>query len=83
MKKVMVDGIKIPNKTLVCGHCRCSYGNVRKNFEIKDWDNKMFDKLQKFKNNIELFKPFYGDGVIGIDGCCGETGKINCLVIEE
>lgn len=83
MKKVMVDGIRIPNKTLVCGHCRCAYGNVRKNFEIKDWDNKMFDKLQKFKNNIELFKPFYGDGVIGIDGCCGETGKINCLVIEE
>jgi serine/threonine protein phosphatase 1 len=83
MKKVMVDGIRIPDKTLVCGHCRCSYGNVRKEHDIKTWDNKIFEKQQKYKNNIEFFSPYYGNGVIGIDGCCGETGMINCLVIEE
>ena len=83
MKKVIVEGIRVPNKTLVCGHTRSSYGNVRKGHDISLWNNKEFEKLQKYKNNIEDFEPFYGDGVIGIDGCCGETKNINCIIIEE
>ncbi len=83
VKKVMVEGLRIPGKTLVCGHARSSYGNVRKNYDVSIWDDKMFDKLQKYKNNMEMFEPYYGDGVIGIDGCCSETGNINCIVIEE
>lgn len=83
VRKVMVEGIRIPGKTLVCGHARASFGNVRKNYDVSMWNDKMFDKLQKFKNNIEMFEPYYGDGVIGIDGCCSETGNINCIVIEK
>lgn len=83
VKKVMVDGIIIPNKILVCGHTRCSYGNVRKDVETSKWNDKIYDKLQKYKNNIEMFKPYYGNNVIGIDGCCGETKMVNCIVIEE
>lgn len=83
VKKVMLENLRIDNKTLVCGHARASYGNVRKKYDLSMWNDKMFDKLQKYKNNIEMFKPYYGNGVIGIDGCCSETGIINCIVIEE
>lgn len=83
MRCAMIDGIKIPGKTLVCGHTRASFGNVRKNYDVVKWDDKSFNKLQKYKKNIEDFKPYYGDGVIGIDGCCTETSMINCLVIEK
>ena len=97
VKKVMVDGITIPNKTLICGHTRASYGNVRKDVEPCKWNDKCFDKLQKYKkykilddksntqnsDNIDMFKPYYGKNVIGIDGCCGETKMVNCIVIEE
>ena len=83
VKKVMVEGLVIPNKILVCGHTRASYGNVRKHIEISQWNDEIYNKLQKFKNNIELFKPYYGPNVIGIDGCCGETKMVNCIVIEE
>ena len=83
MKKVMVEGITIPNKTLVCGHTRASYGNVRKEYDISKWNDKIFDKLQKFKNNIEMFKPYIGNKVIGIDGCWRETKMVNCIIIED
>lgn len=83
VKKVMVEKMVIPSKTLVCGHTRCSYGNVRKDVDKSKWDDKIFDKLQKFKDNIEMFQPYYGENVIGIDGCCGETKKVNCIVIKE
>ena len=83
MKCVTVDEIKIPGKTLVCGHTRAAYGNVRKEYNTSKWNDKKFNKLQHYKNNIEIFKPYYGTNVIGIDGCCSETRMINCLIIDE
>jgi len=86
MKSVMVDGIRVPGKTLVCGHSPAAYGNVRANTNPADWDNKEFNKLQRIKSdssNVNIYKPFYGNGVIGIDANCYKTGFVNCIVIEE
>ena len=79
----MIENMRVDNKTIVCGHTRSSFGNVRKNHDVSLWDDPIFNKLQKYKDNIELFYPYYGEGVIGIDGCCSETKMINCIVIEE
>lgn len=29
------------------------------------------------------FTPYYGNGVIAIDGCTAYTNEVNCLVIED
>ena len=86
MKSVIVDGIAVPGKTIVCGHSPSAYGNVRCGVSPTEWDDKRFDKLQRLKSdlsNIDLYKPFYGEGVIGIDANCYKTGFVNCIVIEE
>ena len=56
--KMVLNGVKIPNKTLVCGHT----GVI---------------KMHK------SYKPFYADGVIGLDGNCYKTGILNIITIED
>lgn len=59
------------NKTIVCGHYHASYGHSRIEKTCSEW-GKDAD-----------FTPYYGNGVIGIDGCTAYTGVVNCIVIED
>lgn len=70
--KVWKQGIKEPNKTIVCGHWHTSVAHsIESGGEISEWgDDACFD-------------PFYGDGIIMIDGCIAHTGKCNVLVLED
>ena len=86
MKSVMVDGLRVLDKTIVCGHSPAAYGNVRKDVDPTNWDDKKFDSIQRYKkdgSNKELYKPYYGDGVIGIDANCYKTSFVNCIVVED
>lgn len=70
------DGARIPDKTIVCGHCHCSWGwsNIRQ---------KRKEFPQKNSNTFaESFEPFIDDGIIAIDSCVAYTGFINCVVLE-
>ncbi len=70
-------GVKEPNKTIVCGHWHCSYGNSLADSKIREFPSKgskYFD---------EAFKPYYNDGIIAIDACTAYSGKVNCVVIED
>lgn len=58
-------------KKIVCGHWHASYGH-----------SKIENKCSEFGDDAD-FSPFYGENVIGIDGCTAHTGKVNCIVIEE
>lgn len=59
-----------PNKTIVCGHCHTSFGHSR--YEHKGGE---------FGGGAD-FTPYYGNGVIGIDGCTAYTKNVNCIVVE-
>jgi hypothetical protein len=61
----------LPDKTIVFGHWHTSYGHSIKNGTFSEW-GKDAD-----------FSPYYGEGYIGIDACCGYTGKINVIVLED
>jgi serine/threonine protein phosphatase 1 len=69
-------GVRIPNKTIVCGHYHCSWGwsNIRqkrKEFPAKnrkDWETS--------------FEPFIDEGIIALDACTAYTGFCNCVVLE-
>ena len=76
----------VKGKTIVCGHSAAAYGNARVLVNPSEWNDKKYDNIQRLKkdlSNIDLYKPFYGDCVIGIDSNVYKTGFVNCIVVEE
>ena len=86
--KMVMNGLCIPNKTLVCGHIGTYYGNITLKYPNIIRDSEEFNKIgNKMKSNAKKepdnFKIFYGDGVIGIDGRSFDTGIVNIFVVED
>lgn len=72
-------GVREPNKTIVCGHWHASYGNSRKKYP--DALDREYPALEF--SDMELFKPYYGDGIIAIDACTAYTGYCNVITMNE
>lgn len=86
-QKLVLQGVRIPNKTLVCGHIGAYYGNLTLKYPNIAPDGKEFKKIaarmmRTAKANKDMFKTFVGDGVIAIDGRSFDTGMVNVLVVE-
>ena len=64
-------GVVEKDKTIVCGHYHASYGHSR------------IEKVCSEFDSDADFSPYYGDGIIAIDGCVAFTKKVNCIVIED
>ena len=79
MENVIKYNIKEPGKTIVVGHWHASYGNVRKKYPNQS------DEIYRYLEyeDDQLFRTYYGDGVIGLDSCTVRSGFVNCLVIED
>lgn len=60
--------VKLPDKTIVCGHRSTRYGNSGY-LNIEDPDR--------------LFDPFYYAGLIAIDATTVLSGKVNCIILED
>ena len=71
MELACLHDMKVPGKTVVCGHVRSVWGHANINGTCNEWD-KNVDRT-----------PFFADGVIGIDGTCFVSGIVNCLIIGE
>lgn len=74
-------GIIEPGKTIVCGHWHCSYGNARKKYPGKTYG--FYREKEYDTTEMDLFEPYYGDGIIAIDACTALTKKCNCLHLKE
>lgn len=61
-------GVRIPGKTIVCGHWHTSFGHKL---------------VGNSKNSAEDFSPFYADGIIALDACTAYSKQVNCIVIED
>lgn len=66
------QGVIIPNKTIVCGHYHCSWGN----YNIHHKGSGEF-------TSDACFEPFIDKNIVAIDACTAWTHKVNVLVIEE
>lgn len=64
-------GILEPNKQIICGHWHTSWGHCY-----------LENKCTEFGSDVDL-TPYYGEGIIAIDGCVAHSGTINCLVLED
>ena len=64
-----------PNKTIVCGHWHCSWGNAMYKNNIAPTEENCFGADADFT-------PFEAEGILAIDGCVAYTHKMNCVVID-
>ena len=70
------QGVKIPGKTIYCGHWHSSWGHSHLHQDRKEFPDKNRKDWQK------SFEPFIDDGIIAIDSCCAYSGFINCIALE-
>jgi serine/threonine protein phosphatase 1 len=68
-------GIRVPGKTIVCGHWHCSWGHSHLHQDRKEWPQKNRTDWQK------SFEPFVDEGIIALDACTAYTGFCNCFVL--
>lgn len=64
-------GLLVPDKTVVCGHYRCSYGHAV--LEGKG------DETGPYAD----YSPYYGKGIIALDACTVLSHRVNVLVLDD
>ena len=69
-------GVKLPGKTIICGHFHSSWGHSHIHQDRKEFPARNREDWQK------SFEPFADDGIIAIDSCCAYSGFLNCIVLE-
>jgi serine/threonine protein phosphatase 1 len=60
------DGVRLPGKTIVCGHVCAEYGHI---YIHQD-------------ENCDRTQPFMDEGIVALDSRVFRTGRLNCFVIE-
>lgn len=74
------QGVKVLDKTIVCGHWHASFGNSKYHNDGVEFPN---DKSDDPKDKYANFNPFVDDGIMAIDACTVLSHKVNCVVLEE
>ena len=73
------QGVRIPGKTIVCGHWHASFGNSKYHNDGVEFPDKYNTDLKQHYAN---FSPFIDDGIMAIDACTVLSHKVNCVVLE-
>lgn len=63
--------VTVEGKTIVCGHWHASYGHSK------------FENVGSEFGMDADFSPYYGKGIIAIDGCTAHSKTVNCIVLED
>ena len=66
------QGVREPNKVIVCGHWHCSYGN----YNIHHLGSGEYCEDAHFE-------PFVDEGIIALDGCTRYSKRSNVIVLED
>ena len=66
-------GVTEPNKTVVCGHIRASWGHCK--LEGNGYLSG--------RGYVHDYTPFVAKGIMAIDACTKQSGFVNCVVIED
>lgn len=73
------NGIKIPEKTIFCGHWHTSWGNSRLHNNGPEWNNPFSTNPEHRKAH---FEPFIDEGIVALDACTAYSHKVNVYVFE-
>lgn len=64
------NGNTFKDKTIICGHWHCSYGNSK------------FHHIGSEFGKDACFEPFKDKGIVALDACTVLTKKVNVIVLE-
>ena len=68
--EMQMKGKTLTDKTIVCGHWHCSWGNSIK-FNVSEFDDDA------------IWDPYTSPGIIAIDRCTAYTQEMNIIVLED
>ena len=68
--EMQMKGKTLTDKTIVCGHWHCSWGNAIK-FNVSEFDDDA------------IWDPYIAPGIIAIDRCTAYTQEMNIIVLED
>lgn len=68
--EMQMKGKTLPDKTIVCGHWHCSWGNAVK-FNVSEFDDDA------------IWDPYTAPGIIALDRCTAYTKEMNIIVLED
>ena len=74
--KMWNRGIRIPDKTIVCGHWHCGYGNCL----IHGEQTSERDEEDEYYLSDH---PFIDEGIIALDSCTALTKTVNVIKLED
>lgn len=74
------QGVKIPDKTIVCGHWHASWGHHYIEHKSLEFPNKYSTNPEHRKAD---FSPFIAEGIIALDACTAFSKQVNCIKLEE
>ena len=69
-------GIRVPGKTVFCGHWHTSWGHSHLHGDGEEFPDK-------YKGTKAHFSPFVDDGIVALDACTVFSHKVNCYVFED
>ena len=73
------QGIKLPDKTIFCGHWHTSWGHHFIDHSSQEWPNPRSTNPDHQKAN---FSPFIHPGIVALDACTALSHQINVYVLE-
>lgn len=68
--EMQIKGKTLADKTIVCGHWHCSWGNAVK-YNVSDFDDDA------------IWDPYTAPGIIAIDKCTAYTRDMNIVILED
>ena len=84
--KMWAMGIRLPNKTIYCGHYHTSWGHSNLHNDGKEFLERietMYIDPETGKTEPHArFDPFIDEGIVAIDGCTALTGIVNVVKLE-
>ena len=73
------DNVRVPDKTIVCGHWHTSFGHSKYHNDGVEFPNR---RSTSPEHRYANFDPFIDDGIIALDACTAFSHKVNCVVLE-
>lgn len=85
--KAWLEGIKVPNKTVFCGHYHASWGHCNINGDgiefLEPFETFYIDPDTGKQEPHVRFDSFKNDGIVALDACTVLSKFVNCEVINR
>lgn len=73
------QGVRVPGKTIFCGHFHTSWGHAYIHHDHKEFPQNLEDHDML----VYWFRPFMDEGIVAMDSCTVISHVVHCAVVED